>query len=381
MAGGEADGKTEEPTAKRRGEARKEGQIPRSPELVSWVAILFGFTMVERTVRQGTDFLHREITKMTALISAPDEHKALMFMASSIEQSFILIAPLVLTFMIIGVIGHLAQVRLVFSAGALKPSLSKLNPLKGIKRMFSAQSTFQLGKELAKTVAFGAVAYYTLWDTVTNLSRNGPYSMQALIAIVVAAVVKFVKFSAMIGVLIGLIDYFYSRRKIGKSLKMTKQEVKDEAKNSDLPAEVKGKLKAKQREMSRNRMMAAISSADVVVVNPVHIAMALKYDSALGAPRVVAKGAGFIAEKIREKADENRVPIVQDIPLARALHKSCDIDDEVPWQLFEAVARVLAFVFGLRSRGTQAGYHKMPGTPELAEVEANEEAHDLLATT
>jgi flagellar biosynthetic protein FlhB len=379
MAGEDKDAKTEDPTAKRKGDARKDGQIPRSPELVSWTAILFGFTMVERTMKKGSNFLHRELNEMAALISKPDEHKALMFMVHSIEESFILIMPLALTFMVLGVVGHLAQVRLVFSTKSIKPDFKKLNPLTGIKRLFSPQSTFQLGKEIVKTVAFGAVAYYTLWDTVTNLSRNGPYSMQALMGIVLAAVVKFVKFSAMIGVLIGAVDYLYSRRKIGKSLKMTKQEVKDEAKNSDLPPEVKGKLKQKQREMSRNRMMAAISSADVVVVNPIHIAMALKYDAALGAPRVVAKGAGFIAEKIREKADESRIPIVQDIPLARALHKSCDIDDEVPWQLFETVAKVLAFVYGLRSRGAQAGYHKMPGTPELTEVEANESAHDLLA--
>jgi flagellar biosynthetic protein FlhB len=252
--------------------------------------------------------------------------------------------------------------------------------MKGFKRIFSMQSTFQLFKEVIKTVAFAAVAYFTLWDTVVNLSRNGPYSMQALVGIVVAAVVRFIKYTAICGVLVGIVDYMYNRRKTNSGLKMTKQEVKEESKQQDLPPEVRGKIRQKQRELSRNAMMSMIAKADVVVVNPVHIAMALKYDPATGAPKVVAKGAGFIAEKIKEKADESRVPIVQDIPLARALHKACDIDDEVPWALFEAVAKVLAFVYGLKNRGASAGFHKMPGTPDLKDVEGNESAYDLLAS-
>jgi flagellar biosynthetic protein FlhB len=375
------ESKTEDPTAKKKAEARQEGNIPRSQELVSWVAILLGFVMIEYTVRRGTDFLHREMNKMADLIGAPDEKKALDFMVSSIADSFVLIAPLVLAFLVISVIGHLAQVRLVLSTKSLKPDIKRLNPLTGFKRLFSMQSTFMLFKEVLKTIAFGAVAYFTLWDTVLNLSRNGPYSMQALIGIVVEAVVLFIKYTAICGVLIGIADYAYNRRKINGNLKMTKQEVKDESKQQDLPAEVRGKIRQKQRELSRNAMMSAIAKADVVVVNPVHIAMALKYDPLVGAPKVVAKGAGFVAEKIKEKADENRVPIVQDIPLARALHKSCDIDDEVPWALFEAVAKVLAFVYGLKNRGSSAGYHKMPGTPELKDVEANESAYDLLAAS
>jgi flagellar biosynthetic protein FlhB len=374
------ESKTEEPTAKKKGEARQEGNIPRSQELVSWVTILFGFVMVEYTVKRGTDFLHREMNKMADLIGAPDEKKALGFMVSSIADSFMLIAPLALAFMVMGIIGHLAQVRFVLSTKALKPDIKRLNPLTGLKRLFSMQSTFMLGKEIVKTVLFGAVAYFTLWDTVVNLSRNGPYSMQALISIVVNDVVTFIKYTAFCGVIVGIADYMFNRRKTNQGLKMTKDEVKQEVKQQDLPAEVRGKIRQKQRELSRNAMMSAVAKADVVVVNPVHIAMALKYDPLLGAPKVIAKGAGFVAEKIKEKADENRVPIVQDIPLARALHKSCDIDDEVPWALFEAVAKVLAFVYGLKNRGSSAGFHKMPGTPELKDVEANESAYDLLTS-
>lgn len=373
------DGKTEDPTAKKKGEARQEGNIPRSQELVSWVAILGGFVMLERTCRKGSAFMMEEMDRMGDLIAAPDEHKALSFMVDSIADSFILIAPLILTFLVLGVIGHLAQVKFLFSTKTIKPDLKKMNPITGIKRIFSPQSVFQLGKEVVKTVAFGLIAYWTLWDTVINLSRNGPYSIDALLGITIGAVVRFIKYAAFTGVIIGIIDYLYNRRKSNRGIKMTKQEVKDETKQQDLPQEVRSKIRQKQHEMSRNLMMSAIAKADVVIVNPVHIAMALTYDPATGAPKVVAKGAGFIAEKIKEEAEENRVPIVQDIPLARALHKSCDINDEVPWALFEAVAKVLAFVYGLKNRGAAAGHHKMPGTPELSEVERNESAYDLLS--
>jgi flagellar biosynthetic protein FlhB len=132
-------------------------------------------------------------------------------------------------------------------------------------------------------------------------------------------------------------------------------------------------MRQRQRQMSRNRMMAAVKDADVIVVNPIHIAVALKYDPERGAPRVVAKGSGFVAEKIRERAEEHDIPTVQDIPLARTLNRICDIDDEIPGEMFEAVAKLLAFVFTMRSRGTSSGFHRMPGSLDMAEADAMEE--------
>lgn len=369
MAFGDKDDKTEEPTAKRKSDARQEGNIPRSQDLVGWGALLAGLFMVENTVKKSANFLNQEMTRMGDLIADPDQGKALSFMVESIARSFVVIAPLLITLLILGIVGHLAQVRFVFSKKALKPKFQMLNPITGAKRLFSMQSTFELIKQLFKLGVICIVAYLTLYMAYKDLTNGGPYSIGALIGMTVAPVMSFIKYAALAGFVIGIADYMYNRKRIGKTLKMTKQEVKDEAKNSDLPPEVKGKIKQKQREMSRNRMMAAINDADVVVVNPVHIALALKYDPSRGAPRVVAKGAGFVAEKIKEKAEEGRVPIVQDIPLARALHKACDIDDEIPWQMFEAVAMVLAFVFGLKNRGSAAGFHKMPGTPDLEEAD------------
>ena len=247
--------------------------------------------------------------------------------------------------------------------------MKKINPITGAKRLFSMQSTFQAGKELAKLLLLSALVYFTLYKTMMGLAMNGPYAISDIITVVGKTLGTFIKQVALIGIVIGIADYLFSRKKTNDGMKMSKHEIKEEGRQQDLPPEVRGQIRRKQRQMSRNRMMAAMNEADVIVVNPVHIAIALKYDPEKGAPKVLAKGAGFIAEKIREKAEENDIPMVQDIPLARALHRACDVDDEIPAALFQAVARVLAFVFALRGRGTSSGFHKMPGTPELEDVE------------
>jgi len=364
--------KTEKPTPKRMSEARKEGQIAKSPELVSWIAVFLGISVVKSTAVKGGRFLKDLMDQMGVLIADPEQAQALAFMTNSITGAFKIIAPLTITFAVIGIIGHLAQVRFVLAMKAVKPSFKKLNPIKGAKQLLSPQSLFMAAKQLIKSVVLGYVAYRTLWDTVINLSSNGPYSVGALISITSVAVMEFIKQVAIAGVIIGVIDYLYQRRKIGKQLKMSKNELKQESKQQESSPEVRGRMRQKQRAMSRNRMMAAIPDADVVVVNPVHVAIALSYDSEKGAPRVVAKGAGFVADKIREKADEHNILLVQDVPLARTLHRLCDVDDEIPVEIFESVARLLAFVFALRSNGKGLGLHKMPGTPEVDEYERQE---------
>jgi flagellar biosynthesis protein FlhB len=370
---GDKDGKTEKPTAKRKSEARKEGRIARSQELVQWVAIFIGMTMLERTVNSGAKFLQEEMNKSADLMAHPDIHTDISFMASSVGKAFMIVMPLTLLFMVISVIGHLAQVRFVLTFSSIKPSFNKINPLTGFKRIFSPSGLFQAGKQMIKLIILGALVYMTIYKTMTGLTMNGPYATNQILHVVAKSVVSFVREVAAVGIVIGVVDYLWSRKKTNDGMKMSKQEVKEETRQQDLPPEVRGALRRKQRQMSRNRMMAAMKNADVVIVNPVHIAVALEYNPQRSAPRVLAKGAGFVAEKIREKAEEENIPLVQDIPLARALHKSCEIDDEIPAALFQAVARVLAFVFSLKSRGTSQGFHKMPGTPDLEDVEPLDE--------
>jgi flagellar biosynthesis protein FlhB len=369
VAGGEKDGKTEKPTPKKLKEARKEGQIARSPELISWISLLLGVTALQSMVNRSAKFMTGEMTQASNLMAHPDQNQALAFMGSSIGKGLMTVLPLTLTFMAIAVVGHLAELRFVPPLKGIKFSFSKVDPIKGAKRLFSPQSTFQAAKQLLKLVVFGTIAYMTFFTTAHNLIINGPYATSYLLTTAGKTVIKFVREAALAGIVIGIIDYVYQRRKINNSLKMSKHEIKQESRQQDLPPEVRGKIRQKQRQLTRNRMMAAIAKADVVIVNPIHIAIALQYDPERGAPRVLAKGAGFIAERIRERAEEHKIPLVQDIPLARALHKSCDVDDEIPAALFSAVAQVLAFVFALKNRGTSDGFHKMPGTPELDDIE------------
>jgi flagellar biosynthetic protein FlhB len=166
---------------------------------------------------------------------------------------------------------------------------------------------------------------------------------------------------ALAGLLLALVDYGISRHRTTKGLRMTKQEVRDEHRQADGDPHVRGQIRSRQMAMSRNRMMADVAGADVVLINPTHVAVALKYDPAGGAPRVVAKGAGEVAARIRAEAERARVPMVEDVPLARAVYKACDLGQFIPMELYDAVARVLAFIFALSRRGSAAGVHRLPG--------------------
>ncbi len=366
------DSRTEQATPKRAQEARNEGRIARSADLVAWTALLAGFTVVQSTVVRGGRLLQQLMNDTTSLIAQPDQGTAIKFLATSMESALRVIAPLIVTFVVLGVLGHFAQVRFVLALKALKPNFRRLDPISGAKRLASSESIFTAGKQVVKTAILSYVAYRTLWTTVETLAQGGPYATHALITMTCTALVSFVREVAMVGITVGAIEYLYQRKRIKDSTKMSKTEVRQEQRTSDGNPEMKGRIRQKQFQISRNRMMQALKDADVVVVNPIHVAVALKYDALTGAPRVIAKGAGFLAEKIREKAEEHNVPMVQDIPLARTLHRICDLDDEIPAEMFEAVARVLAFVFALRNRGTAQGFHKMPGTPDLEEYEAQE---------
>ena len=368
------ESKTEKPTPQRLQEARSQGQIARSQDLVAWASIFATFSILQMSVGRAASFLQKSVDEMAKLIEKPDVATAMAFAGKSVKDGFIAIAPLMIAFMVLVIIGHLLQVKIIFTLKAMKPSWAKMNPIAGVKRLFSAQSAFMAAKQSVYAIVIGYIAYKTLYGTITGLVNNGPYSVSELVRIGGGATVSFVKQAAFAGIVIGIIDYLFMRHKTKKGMMMTKEEVKQESKNQDLSPEIRGKIRQKQMSMSRNRMMAAVQDADAVIVNPVHIAIALKYDPVKGAPRVVAKGAGFVAEKIRERADEERVPVIQDIPLARVLHKTCEIDDEIPAQMFEAVARLLAFVFSLKNRGTAAGFHKMPGTPDLEEADRLEAA-------
>lgn len=364
--------RTEAPTPKKIKEARDEGRIAKSQDLAAWASIFIGVTTIQSAVVKSGRALEKMMGNMSALISDPDVGKSLTYLKESIFDGFLAIAPLMGFMVALAIIGNVTQVRFVLAFKAMKPSFKRLNPISGFKRMFSAHSLWQVAKELVKFVAIGYIAYKNLYWSTLHLVQGGPYPLGELVSSTVGSAVNFIRLAALAGLVIGVLDYFFQRRQINTQLKMTKQEVKEEYKSQDINPETKAKMRSRARQMSRNRMMSAIKDADVLIVNPIHIAIALKYDPKRGAPRVLAKGSGFLAEKIREKADEHKVTIVVHVELARALNKICDIDDEIPGELFEAVAMVLAFVYSLKNRGAAAGTHQMPGTPDLEDVERAE---------
>jgi flagellar biosynthesis protein FlhB len=242
----------------------------------------------------------------------------------------------------------------------VKPTLKKLNPLPGIKRMFGGHGLWEATKAVIKTAALGTVVVVTSDKAQALVSSSGALPLSAVTATFTDSAVLMIRVVAVTGLVIAVADYVVARRQTMKQLKMTKYEIQQEHKSSEGDPHVKAQRRAAQMAMSRNRMMTEVAGADVLLVNPTHVAVALKYQPDRGAPRVVAKGADEVATRLRERAAEARVPLVQDVPLARALHASCEIGQEVPAQLFTAVARVLAFVMQLSSRGVRGGFHR-PG--------------------
>jgi flagellar biosynthetic protein FlhB len=260
------------------------------------------------------------------------------------------VAPLGAMCVAAALLVNVGQVGMKPSFEAIKPSFGKLNPLMGVKNLFGTRAPFEGAKAIVKVIAIGAVVALALIPQLTHLGASIGTPPAALGQMISSSVMGIAERAAVAYLLIAVIDVIYQRRKFAKSLRMTKQEVKEEAKSTDLPPEVKGAIRRRQIQAARARMMAAIPQADVVVTNPTHFAVALKYDGSHPAPIVVAKGQDLVAKQIRRIAEESDVPIVPDPPLARALHKSVEIGQMIPAELYAAVAQVLAFVYRMAGR-------------------------------
>ena len=342
------ENRTEDPTPKRRSKARDEGQVARSAEVNSAAVLLA--TVAVLMITGG-----RMLTKLEAVMSggltrAFDPSSGATSATWALRSIADAIAPVLLVALLAGVAANVAQVRLRFSTKLLKPSFSKLNPAKGLKKMVSPNSFVELLKSLAKTGIIGGIAYMTVGSRLTQLGLlvgAPPGAVVAQIGSLVSSVA--LRVAAAMTVLAAL-DYAWQRRKHEKSLKMTKDEVKQEARQTDVAPEIKGAIRRRQVEQARRRMLADVPTADVVIVNPTHYAVALRYDGSTPAPEVVAKGMDLVAAAIRRTAEDAGVPVVSQPPLARALYREVDIGRQIPEGLFAAVAEVLAFIFRTAGR-------------------------------
>ena len=356
--------KTEKPTPKRKREAIRDGQVPRSSDVGAWLTVLSGGLLVPSAAGRLRVLFERLWQDVAQIIVHPEPGPAMHLLSKAAVGSVVVLAPVLLVSMVVAILGSAVQGGLRISTKRFKPKFDKLNVLKGIKHMVGAQAAWNLGKSLMKLVAFTVVAVVVLRAASGRLAGSGAWSLSSSVGTAASSAVQLFRLVAFAGRVVAAADYLMERRRVGNSLKMSPDEIKRESRQSDGDPHQKAAVRARQREMSSNRMMASIAKADVIVVNPTHVAVALSYESGRGAPRVVAKGAGLVAARIREEAERHRRPMVQDIPLARTLYKACEIGDEIPVEMYDAVARVLAFVMALRRRGTTAaGTYRVPALP------------------
>ena len=352
MAG--ADDRTEKATPKRRGQAREKGQVARSTELTHagvLMAGLFGVMLTAPKIMAATagamTSIFSQISRPHNVVSAAGLHGLLKLTETTLLKT---VAPVAGICVAAGIMLNLLQVGLRFSPRAVRPNFGVLNPINGFKTLFSVRSTFTLAKSLVKMAIVGGLVALALIPDLTKLGAGVGTTPYGLGLLMKSGVESIALRAAIAYLLIGIVDYVWQRRSFEKSIRMSKQEVKEEGKQRDLPPEVKRAIRRKQFQQARARMMAAVPRADVVVTNPTHYAVALEYDGDHVAPIVVAKGKDHVAAQIRKIAEENGVPLVPDPPLARELYRVVEVDQMIPADLYAAVAQVLAFVYRMAAR-------------------------------
>ncbi|GAB3073748.1 EscU/YscU/HrcU family type III secretion system export apparatus switch protein [Pedococcus soli] len=358
--------KTEKPTPQRQQEAKKDGQIPRTAELSAWVAVIVASVLVPKLVHGLADLFRDLLGELQRVIVEPDPAIAMQVLKTAGIHSLLLLAPLMGAMVVAALVSNAAQGGIRIYAKKFKPKFETLNPAKGLKNLVGMHAAWQLVKTLLKFVVFGWIGYRAVRDITEQISTSGQWSLGASVGAAAGSALSILRVIAAVGLVLAAADYVMERRRIGSSLKMSLEDIKRENKSSEGDPLLKGMIRGKQREMSRNRMMSDLSSADLVLVNPTHVAVALAYEPGRGAPRVVAKGAGLVAAKIREDAAELKLPLVEDVPLARMLYRSCQIGQEIPAELYDAVAGVFVFVMGLRQRGAARGFHRNPNAARTA---------------
>jgi flagellar biosynthesis protein FlhB len=340
--------RTEKATPKRRADARRKGQVARSIDLNGALLLAVGFAVLMITLpRIGSTSAQMMRESLLAIgdprvVTRDGLAKLLGSGALTVALS---VAPVALACLAAGLVVNVAQVGWKPSTQALKPQPARINPLSGAKNVFGPRGLVEGLKGLLKVVAVGGVLAVLLFPSMEELASLVGLPPELLGAEIVRYIRTIAIWGSVAYIVIGIADVFYQRHAHEKALKMSKDEVKREAKDQDVPPEVRGRLRQKQREHARARMMGAVPTADVVVTNPTHYAVALRYDGASPAPELVAKGKDLIAARIREIAAEHGVPIVEDPPLARSLHRHVDVGEQIPESLFQAVAQVLAFVY------------------------------------
>lgn len=343
--------KTEKATPKKRRDARERGQVMKSPEVNTafCMLVMFGFmlayapTLVNNLLEIYSKYLSQGMLVWGTGVIGQGSMRD--FFIDILLSALKTVGPILAVALFSGVLANLLQVGFLFTTKTLAPKFERINPLKGFKRMFSLQSLMQLLKSILKVAVLGYIFYNDYRAMMATFPGfMGMSIYKSLLQILSTTFSLALKMSVAM-VAIGAADFLYQFLKHEKDLKMTKQEVKDEYKLTEGNPQIKSRIRQKQRQMSMMRMMDQVPQADVVITNPTHFAVAIKYEEGVAAaPVVIAKGQDYLARKIKEVARENRVQIVENKPLAQTLYKLCDIGQEIPEELYQAVAEVLVFV-------------------------------------
>lgn len=345
--------KTEKATPKRREEAKKKGQVAKSQEVSTAINLLAVFS----SILIASSFLSNIVTRLFTrsiqdYLLMPVTEGNLKSIALDVMKDF---AYLVGPFLLVALAGSLAanymQVGFLFTTETIVPKLEKIDPVKGFQRIFSIRAFVELLKSILKVSIVGTVAFMILWTNIDKVLGLSFKSLSDSLRTVGTLTVQMGIAASIALLFLALFDYLYQKYEFEKSIRMSKQDIKDEYKNAEGDPQIKSRIKQRQREIAMRRMMQEVPNADVVITNPTHFAVALKYEEEkMDAPVVVAKGADYIAQKIKEIAKENDVETVENRPLARALYAQVEIGERIPEEFFKAVAEILAYVYRLKNK-------------------------------
>lgn len=358
-ADGPGGEKTEPATQKKLSDARKDGKVAKSKEIVNAITLFVIFVLMKFFCTIWAEGFFESFVSTYNKISSyatSDNVEITMNVISAIFMDIVwivakLTAPVLIIVVVIEVATNVYQVKWMVAPKVLKPKFDRMNPISGFKRIFSVQTLVTLLKSLAIIAICIYIVYSTLVEKKAELFNLYEVSLpQAVMAVGDIIFDLGIKIS-LFYLVVGFVDYVYQKRKFNKDMMMTKQEVKEEYKESEGDPQIKGQIRRRMREASQRRMMKSVPEADVVITNPTHFAVALKYDSKVAdAPIVLAKGADYLAQKIKEIARDNQIEIYENKPLARALYNNVEVGEQIPQELYQAVAEVIAYVYSLKNK-------------------------------
>lgn len=353
--------KTEEPTQKRLDDARQKGQVAVSREVNHWFMILAATIMVMMflpTMMSNFGGIFTKFIEQPHRISTDLFAMTEIFRAATTDSVLIMLPTLVLL-VLAAIAAGLIQNGLIISAEQMKPKLEKISLLKGTKRLFSMKSVAEFAKGIAKIVIVGAVGVAIVWPAFSGFERYPSMELVSWVGVLHSLTIRLLIGVLAIVSIIAVLDYLFQKMQHLKQMKMSRQDIKDEMKQSEGDPQVRGRLRQIRRERAQKRMMQAVPEASVVIANPTHYSIALKYElNDMAAPTVLAKGVDAVALRIREVAEENKIPVVRNIALARALYAGVEIGDEIPAEHFKAVAEIIGYV--LRLKGKLPGPARRP---------------------